>query len=93
MSNKLSPLSKSTSALLEFWIWSDAVKPRYPWYCLFVMHTALDQTGCNWFEMATATKVDPNGKFNCYCQNFIICHMLMWYLATKLISEIQDGFT
>ena len=52
MSNKLSPLSNSTSALLEFRIWSDATSHT----TLFTWHAST--TGKNWFELVTTSLND-----------------------------------
>ena len=48
MSNKLSPLFNSTSALLEFQIWSDATSHAIPF-------KSCATTGKNWFELVTAS--------------------------------------
>ena len=48
MSNKLSPLFNSTSALSEFQIWSDATSHAIPF-------KSCATTGKNWFELVTAS--------------------------------------
>ena len=51
MSNKLSPLFNSTSALLEFQIWSDATSHAIPF-------KSCATTGKNQFELVTASLND-----------------------------------
>ena len=61
-----------TTSLVEVQSRSDVAKPYYSWYCLFVMHMALDQTCLYWFNLAPTNLncrckacYTPSGKFHC----------------------------
>ena len=105
MSNKLNPLSNSTSALLEVWIWSDATSHA----TLFTCHVQqLVRTGLSWSQPAWTTS-SPHGTaalhnlcwdslFSCQmiCKQHIILNHVFFQYESNLEPvtcqwEIQGG--
>ena len=62
-----------TTSLVEVQSRSDAAKPRYPWYCLFVMCTKLNPTGLNWFQPTWTAGVKCA---KCLVENSIVIFVL-----------------
>ena len=89
MSNKLSPLSNSTSALLEFWIWSDAKSTQCYSLSCALNDTKLAWAGLNWPQ---PTKVDTYLILRCK-YNVPTWGGKFHYLATqfKCWSKLQDS--
>ena len=89
MSNKFSPLSNSTSALLEFRIWSDATSHAIPF-------KSCTTTGKNRFELVTASLNDVLPMWNGSTPRPPLKPLIFparWFVLEKHVVEDDVLFT